>query len=52
MSTLHHEEILESIYDEVLSELESKGFGLIFSKEDMHETAAKIANKRFEDLLQ
>lgn len=51
MSTLHHEDILLDLFDEVIGELESKGFGLLFSQEEIEETAAKIAQTRFEDRL-
>mgnify|MGYP001241404089 CR=1 FL=1 len=50
MSSLHHEAILETIFDEVMAELESKNLNLLFSKEELEETASTIAQERFEDL--
>ena len=49
MSCLHNEEILETIFDEVMAELESKNLNLLFSKEELEETAATIAQQRFEE---
>ncbi len=51
MSCLHNEAILESIYEEVLEELEIKEqFRPLFTQEELEELAAKIAKERFEDL--
>jgi len=52
MSCLHNEEILETIFDEVMAELETKNLNLLFSKEELEETASTIAQQRFEDLCQ
>ena len=52
MSCLHNEEILETIFDEVMAELESKNLNLLFSKEELEETASTITQQRFEDLCQ
>ena len=49
MSCLQNEMILESIFDEVMAELESKNLNLLFSKEELEETAATIAQERFEE---
>ena len=50
MSCLHNEIILENIFDEVMAELESKNLNLLFSKEELEETASTITQQRFEDL--
>ena len=50
MSCLHNEILLENIFDEVMAELESKNLNLLFSKEELEETASTIAKERFEDL--
>ena len=50
MSCLQNEMILESIFDEVMAELESKNLNLLFSKEELEETASTITQERFEDL--
>ena len=51
MSCLHNEAILETIYEEVLEELEVKEqFRPLFTQEELEELAAKIAHERFEDL--
>ena len=50
MSCLQNEMILENIFDEVMAELESKNLNLLFSKEELEETASTIAQERFEDL--
>jgi len=52
MSSLHHEAILETIFDEVMEELESKNFNLLFTKEELEETASTITKERFEDMCQ
>jgi len=52
MSCLHNEEILETIFDEVMAELETKNLNLLFSKEELEETASTITQQRFEDLCQ
>ena len=52
MSTLANETLLENIYDEVMAELESKKLNLLFSKEELEETASTIAQQRFEDMCQ
>ena len=50
MSCLRNEEILENLWDEVMAELESKNLNLLFSKEELEETASTITQQRFEDL--
>ena len=51
MSCLHNESILESIYEEVLEELEAKEqFRPLFTQEELEELASTIAQERFEDL--
>ena len=50
MSCLHNEEILETIFDEVMAELESKNLNLLFSKEELEKTASTITQERFNDL--
>ena len=50
MSCLHNEEILETIFDEVMAELESKNLNLLFSKEELELTASTITQERFNDL--
>ena len=51
MSCLHNESILESIYDEVLEELEAKEqFRPLFTQQELEELASTIAKERFEDL--
>ena len=51
MSSLRNEAILESIYDEVLEELEAKEqFRPLFTHEELEELATTIAKERFEDL--
>ena len=52
MSCLQNEMILESIFDEVMAELESKNLNLLFSKEELEETASTITKERFEDMCQ
>ena len=50
MSCLHNEEILETIFDEDMAELESKNLNLLFSKEELEQTASTITQERFNDL--
>tara|TARA_R100000655_G_scaffold104335_1_gene151485 strand:+ start:1274 stop:1432 length:159 start_codon:yes stop_codon:yes gene_type:complete len=51
MSSLRNEALLETIYDEVLEELEAKeAFRPLFTQEELEELAVKIAHERFEDL--
>ena len=50
MSCLHNEEIIETIFDEVMAELESKNLNLLFSKEELDQTASTITQERFNDL--
>ena len=50
MSCLYNEEILETIFDEVMAELESKNLNLLFSKEELEQTASTITQERFNDL--
>ena len=50
MSCLHNEIILENIFDEVMAELESKNLNLLFSKEELEQTASTITQERFNDL--
>ena len=50
MSCLHNEENLETIFDEVMAELESKNLNLLFSKEELEQTASTITQERFNDL--
>tara|TARA_B100000029_G_scaffold213003_2_gene211027 strand:- start:478 stop:636 length:159 start_codon:yes stop_codon:yes gene_type:complete len=52
MSCLQNEMILENLFDEVLAELESKNFHLLFTPAEIEDTASKIAHQRFEDLCQ
>ena len=48
MSSLRNEAILESIYDEVLEELEAKEqFRPLFTQEELEELATTIAKERF-----
>ena len=50
MSSLRNEAILETIFDEVMQELESKNFNLLFTREELAQTASTITQQRFEDL--
>ena len=51
MSSLRNEALLETIYDEVLEELEQKEqFRPLFTQEELEELATTIAKERFEDL--
>ena len=50
MSNINNEMILETLFDEVMAELESKNLNLLFSKEELEETASTITQQRFEDL--
>ena len=50
MSCLHNEILLENIFDEVMAELESKNLNLLFSKEELEQTASTITQERFNDL--
>ena len=51
MSCINNEAILETIYEEVLEELEAKeAFRPLFTQEEIEELAAKLAQERFEDL--
>ena len=51
MSCLHNEEILETIYEEVLEELEAKeAFRPLLTQEELEEIVTTIAKERFEDL--
>ena len=50
MSCLHNEEFLETIFDEDMAELESKNLNLLFSKEELEQTASTITQERFNDL--
>jgi len=49
MSTLHHEEILENLYDEAYAECEASQF---FLTEDLDNAAQFLAQIRFEELAQ
>ena len=49
MSTLHHEEILENLYDEAYVECLETGF---FTTEDLDSVAQFLAQVRFEELAQ
>ena len=49
MSTLHHEEILENLYDEAYVECLETGF---FTTEDLDSAAQFLAQIRFEELAQ
>ena len=49
MSTLHHEEILENLYDEAYVECLETGF---FTTEDLDNAAQVLAQVRFEELAQ
>jgi len=51
MSSLRNEALLESIYDEVMLELEQKEqFRPLFTQEELEELATTITKERFEDL--
>ena len=50
MSCLQNEILLETIFEEVLAELESKNLNLLFSKEELEQTASTITQERFNDL--
>ena len=51
MSSLRNEALLESIYDEVMLELEQKEqFRPLFTQQEIEELASTIAKERFEDL--
>ena len=51
MSCINNEAILETIYEEVLEELEAKEqFRPLFTQEEIEELATTIAKERFEDL--
>ena len=49
MSTLHHEEILENLYDEAYVECLETGF---FTTDDLDNAAQFLAQVRFEELAQ
>ena len=49
MSCLQNEILLETLFEEALAELESRNLNLLFSKEELEETAATIAQQRFEE---
>ena len=49
MSTLHHEEILENLYDEAYVECADTGY---FLTEDLESAAQFLAQIRFEELAQ
>ena len=49
MSTLHHEEILENLYEEALVGWEASQF---FLTEDLENAAQFLAQIRFEELAQ
>ena len=51
MSCINNEAILETIYEEVLEELEAKeAFRPLLTQEELEEIATTIAKERFEDL--
>ena len=51
MSCLANEALLETIYEEVLTELEAKEqWRPLFTQEELEELATTIAKERFEDL--
>ena len=51
MSSLRNEALLETIYDEVLEELEQKEqFRPLFTQQELEELATTITKERFEDL--
>ena len=52
MSCLQNEMILETIFDEVMAELETKNFNLLFTREQIEEIASTITQERFEDMCQ
>ena len=49
MSNLHHEAILENLYEEALAECEASQF---FLSEDLESAAQFLAQIRFEELSQ
>ncbi len=52
MSVLHHAEILENIFDEVMADFKTRNLHLIFPQEVLEDTASVITQRRFEDLCQ
>ena len=52
MSVLHHAEILENIFDEVMADFKNRNLHLIFPQEVLEDTASVITQRRFEDLCQ
>ena len=51
MSCINNEAILETIYEEVLEELEAKEqFRPLFTQQELEELATTITKERFEDL--
>ena len=51
MSTLHHEEILETLFEEALEEVTNNN-PLGFNDEELQFSAEVLAQQRFEDLAQ
>ena len=51
MSTLHHESILETLFEEALEELTNNN-PLEFNEEELQFSAEVLAQQRFEDLCQ
>lgn len=52
MSSLHHESILEGIFDDCMTELEARLNTGVYSEDEIADKAAKLAIKRFEELCQ
>ena len=51
MSCLQNEAILETIFEEVMEELEAKeAFNPLLSRKELEEIATTITQQRFEDL--
>ena len=52
MSCLRNEEILETLFEDILSELYIQYKDVVISRKELEELAATKAQQSFEDLLQ
>jgi hypothetical protein len=52
MSVLHHEEILETLYEEEMENMIKSGYAELMTQEALEEHCAYIAKEQFEERCQ
>lgn len=52
MSTLHHESILENLYEEEMANMIKSGYAELMTQEALEEHCVFIAKEQFEDMCQ